>query len=377
MGCAHGDLPPRTGLVETQNHYYIDDQGLSVWSSHTTVDQPVAERLDVTVEGITDQVVIRSKAVEAQRGAEHLTGHDSHFGVDAVSSASVSAGNPGGTTEEWRYQGNVGLRAHGGSSEAPVQASVQARGSHEPDYDSVSGLASGSWELNERNNTLTAFAGYGKDWVEPDEPPPGEATEWPAQHQRVFAGATFSQVLNSSSWAGVGVSTAFQAGKLESPYRRAVVQTTLFPEAVPETRNRWIPFAQCALHLGWRSALHLRQGFYADTWGVRAIIPELVLRKSVGADWLVSVGYRFYHQWPASFYSPLFEQREEYMSGDSRLGTLTDHSPSVTIRWQFLRNDEWGSMNAQAGYRGSILRYVESEQRVQAHVSTLSLGWNP
>ena len=93
----------------------------------------------------------------------------------------------------------------------------------------------GEIDLFQRNTTLSGFVGAGRDTMSPLTPPPGQESLWPASHARLNAGATLTQVLSRVLLASAGLGFTHQWGTLWSPYRRALVGTTLFPEAVSYT----------------------------------------------------------------------------------------------------------------------------------------------
>ncbi len=90
-----------------------------------------------------------------------------------------------------------------------------------------------------------------------------------------------------------GASAGWQSGRLSSPYRNSLVGITYFPEKLPSERLRVTSFAQASWYLGMGAALHVRQGFYADGWGVTAWIPETALAKELGRRALVTLKHRF------------------------------------------------------------------------------------
>jgi hypothetical protein len=170
------------------------------------------------------------------------------------------------------------------------------------------------------------------------------------------------------------VAFTHQWGTLSSPYRRALVVTTLFPELLPSTRERFTGYLALSWALGGGAALHLRQGAYVDSWGVWAVIPEFSLAKEVGDRALVSFRYRFYGQGPAAFYLPTYRQLGPLLSGDPRLGALNDHSGGVELRWTPWGRLGWaGSLTLVGGYELSILSYLQLKSAVRAQVFSLGV----
>jgi hypothetical protein len=155
---------------------------------------------------------------------------------------------------------------------------------------------------------------------------------------------------------------------------------TLFPEVLPSARDRYIGLVGGSFALGHRTALHIQQGGYADSWGVWALIPEAVLSRDFGVEaggWpLVSVRYRFYHQGAARFHTDQYHVVEPRMSGDPRLGVTVDHTAGVELRWPLLGHaGAQGSLVLEAGYTISVLDYTgDHTGRIVGHVPNVALG---
>jgi hypothetical protein len=375
--CASGARPtpvraPTTATV--LGHYYMDGEGLSVVTTGMTVEQPVKEGLSVELRGLADRIeVSRPDSVNVDEGNPD-TGHTHEGDVDAITGASVRVVE-GEHLEEWRFEGGAAVKLARRMGDTPVAVAVSGRVSTETDYLAFSARVAGSVELFERNTALSGFVGYGRDRVSPLEAPPGETELWPATHMRLVTGAALTQLLSPSLMASAGLGASFQSGQLSSPYRRAWVRTTLFPEHLPDRRSRFTGYAGLSWALGQGVAVHARQGVYVDTWGVRALAPEAALAVEVGARGLASVRYRFFRQWPASFYSPRYEELHEVRSSDIRLGAQRGHQPGARLAWTL-----WGrrgtaeALNLQGGYEFSLISHLQlSEHTTLAHIVSLGV----
>jgi hypothetical protein len=132
--------------------------------------------------------------------------------------------------------------------------------------------------------------------------------------------------------------------------------------------------------IGRRTALHLQQGAYADSWGVRALIPEAVLSRDFGLEvggWpLVSMRYRFYRQSGARFHADHYHEVEKQMSGDPRLGPTVDHTAGIELRWPLLRGASGErTLTLEAGYTITFLDYESDHTgRIVGHIPTLALA---
>ena len=175
--------------------------------------------------------------------------------------------------------------------------------------------------------------------------------------------------------ASAGAAFTHQGGTLANPYRRAIVRTSLFPEEVPDLRERFTGFVSLSAYLGRGFALHLRQGLYADSWGVVAFIPEVGLAGEIFQGALVTAHYRMYSQSAAWFYQARYHDIEDIMTGDARLGPLREHAAGADAAWTFIgERGGFGAVSIEIGYEASLLDYEElSTDRVVAHLATAAL----
>jgi hypothetical protein len=351
----------RPGSAELRTTHYSDNSGLGVLTLGGAVEQPLSEQLTATLRGVADHVVVDRTVVEVPPAivANQATGHVDELSADIVTSASsVVTGGPG--SRKWRLEAVPGLRWDGDVQGAPTSAGASVRVSSESDYSSWLVLLRAGTSLFEDNTTLSAFAGFGADEVDPPRPPPGQADRYPASHSRVLGGASLSQLLSPIWLAALGVSATHQQGTLSNPYRRATVRTSLFPELLPTSRNRFTAFAASSVYLGWDAAAHARVGGYFDSWGVRSLIPELVLSKAIAERFLVELQYRYYRQSKARFYQPVYADLEELLAGDMRLGRIAEHAGGVELEWQLLgRRAGFGALRAVGRVELSRLRYTQ------------------
>lgn len=216
----------------------------------------------------------------------------------------------------------------------------------------------------------------GQDEVAPVEAPAGQQELWPAQHRRFNGGLTLTQLLSPRLVLTAGLAGTVQRGVLSNPYRRALVRTTLFPEAVPAARDRVIASAQLSLYLSQGAALHVRLGAYADTWQVLGIIPEFLVGKQLGGRGLLTFRYRFYKQGQAQFYLPRYANLSPLLSGDERLGPIKENALGTELRWTVLAAARGpGALTLTAGYDVSFLDYeLLNTATITAHIVSLSLS---
>jgi hypothetical protein len=353
-------LRARPSAAELRGYHYSDNSGLTVATLAGNVEQPLSQDFTATLRGVADHIVIARTIVEVPPAllGNQATGHvDTR--PDVVTSAS-SAVVGGEGSDKWRFEGTPGLRWQGDVAGAPSTAAVQFRISHEPDYASKLVLLRAATSLFDENTTVGVFGGYGWDRVSPPLPPPGQEEAWPADHDRFIGGASISQLLSPALIVAMGGSFTRQRGTLSNPYRRATVRTSLFPEVLPDARDRFTAFVGSAFYLGWHAALHDRIGIYTDSWGVQSIIPEVALTKEVGHNVLLDLHYRYYKQSAADFYEPVYPDLAPILAGDMRLGRVHDHTFGAEFQWQVLGDrGGFGALAAVARLDLSLLRYEQ------------------
>jgi Protein of unknown function (DUF3570) len=336
----------------------------------------VSPRLTASARALVDYVAVSREPLDpGDPGAGHDAGGHPPHEPDAVTSAS-SLAKGGAVAEKFRFEGMAGAAMRLGR-ETPWTVGGSLRASHEPDYAAISALLGGSAELLDRTLTAGGFVAYGRDRVDPVEAPPGEEDDWPASHQRWQVGASVSQILTPRIVASAGGALSVQSGQLASPYRRALVRTTLFPEAVPDERRRVTGFLAASIYVGRGAAVHLRQGGYTDDWGVRALVPEAAVALDVGGRALTWLRYQLYEQWAADFYQARYQDVESLMTGDPRLGPIRAHAAAIGGRLRVAgRDGEPGQLTAELSYEISWTDYrLYSTDLIMAHVPVAGLTW--
>jgi hypothetical protein len=359
VGCA--GARDRDGVVGARGWYYGDNSGVDVATVAIEAAEPVAAHTTVEARALLDRVRLRRTQIDPATidpGGEHgehggHTGHGDH-GPDVVTSASALVGD-GAVADEDRWEGRLRVEHRGGEA-TPWRAWAGARASTEPDYAAWTATAGAAVELAQRNTTVGAELGAGRDRVVPVEAPPGQQADWPAHHQRLTGSVSISQVASPAVLLSAGAAVTLQRGELASPYRRALVRTTLFPEVVPDQRDRTTAFVAASAAVTARLALHLRAGAYRDSWGVWALIPELAVSAELASDLLATVSYRHYRQRAADFHRAVYDRVEPLLSGDPRLGPIVGHTGGGHLGWTVRggRGDT-GAITIDAGYQLVVL----------------------
>jgi hypothetical protein len=371
-GCA--GCAGRPGTTTARGHYYTDNSGVDVATALVETTQQVGSRWSVSGRALVDRITLTRHPLDpADPGAGgQPTGHPDHH-PDTVTSASATAGG-GSVANKNRVEGRVRVERSADLDDRPIRMWSTARGSTEPDYDSVSASVGSSIELAERNTAISLELGAGHDRVAPVEAPPGQQASWPATHQRITASLAGSQVVTRSIILTAGIAVTAQRGRLANPYRRALVRTSLFPEVVPDARDRWTGFVGTSASLTRRAALHARLGGYRDSWGVWAFIPELAAVHEITERGLVTASYRWYRQRQADFWEARYDALEPLLSGDPRLGPVRAHALGAHLRWRLRGEDDSdaGAVVIDAGYQLDLMDFpLYATDRIVGHVATL------
>jgi hypothetical protein len=373
--CATGGGRPSTARLQVFR--YSDSGGLSVTSDGVEVAQGVGGGMTVSAVGLVEEISTGGGGLAAtDPGDEHH-----HLAAlraarpDVVTSAStlVSTGAP---SQKRRMEGNLAFASARRVGEVPIEVEARFRTSSEIDYASNAGSLHVTADLLDRNFTVSAYAGYGADTVSPLAKPFGQDALWPAGHERVNGGVAVTQLLSPTLALSGGASVNWQTGMLANPYRRAMVETTLFPEVVPGDRLRGTAFARLAWWLGAGTALHVRPGVYADGWGVRAVVPEVVVAKELGRSGMLLGRGRFYQQSAARFYRGVYGEVAPLMSGDVRLGRVRERLVGAELRWAFLGQlGSPGALELSASADRSWVRYPDAGEGGTGSVANvLSFG---
>jgi len=347
---AHAPSALAGGMSNFDVFGYRDASGMTVITSEAGLEQAVAAGWLLSFGLLWDRIAMEATGASGAPG-----GHDHHLmkraadefpeetednaidagnvEIDATSGASQRASTEGGGLVQHRYQIDVGLARQIGHGDKPHRLGGKASVSYEDDYLSVTGIADASVELARRNATLSGYAGFGWDRVEPVIPPPGEADKWPGTQNRYLLGFGYSQVTGRRSVVSAGYGLSVQTGDLESPYRRSVVITTRFAENLPNLRVRHHGALSWSF-TPWRNwGLHHREGIYYDSWNYHAWIPETGLCWQFAPAFLLTLRHRHVSQDAAEFWRHHYDGLDGYRSGDFRLDGLQQDMAAVELSW--------------------------------------------
>ncbi|MEO8701174.1 MAG: DUF3570 domain-containing protein [Kofleriaceae bacterium] len=300
----------------------------------------------------------------------------SHFLVDAITSASSSAGaaNAVAFTEN-RYEAGVGYT----HELSDLKLSGESKYSTESDYRSFYLGGRGELELFQKNTTLgigggvgfdTISAGSGGGLAQPTiecEMGTAEQAECKLRTYSVFASAT--QILSPRTLVGASVDVSKLDGYQSNPYRSAIAGDELVPERHPTERTREA-FAGLVRHFVKQTDTTLigAYRYYRDTWKVHAHTPELRVIQQVGTTIDASFRYRYHTQDSAFFYKARYASVDEenemsntFFSDDVKLSDTSTHTLEAKLGLlgeTFELEGTWGAARFEA-----VLQYVVQYNR--------------
>jgi hypothetical protein len=116
------------------------------------------------------------------------------------------------------------------------------------------------------------------------------------------------------------------------------------PERNPELRVRHAIGVQARRALSQVTSLGASYRFYVDDWDITSHTAGIDGAWVPSRDWLLALGYRFYHQSAASHYAPFYAPMPmpELYTSDKELSTLSSHRIALEVARAF-ELDEQGS----------------------------------
>lgn len=250
---------------------------------------------------------------------------DAHFLVDAITSASAATGASGVAFTEKRYEAGASYRRQLDH----LRLGGTARYSTEPDYTSVYGAVDGDLELLEKNVTVSATLGVGRDTVTNAGAPP-MVPRIEGHLTTLLGSLAVSQILSEHGVLGVSYDHIRLDGYQQNPYRVVAAGGTLIAERHPDLRTRHALAASVKWFFPSITTTVIGQyRFYTDTWELHAHTPEVRVIKDVG-DWItLGARYRYHHQDAASFFATTYPSSDPmmapYVSDDTKLSAFDGH----------------------------------------------------
>ena len=286
----------------------------------------------VTIHG--PSVLVRKKLAEKYSIS-------ANYYMDMVTSASIDVEVSGASEyKEERDQYSLGFDYLRGKT----TYSLNYTNSEENDYEAQSASFGISQDLFGDLTTITM--GFSKGW---DVVRNSTDLSFEEDTERWSYRVGVSQILTKTLIATLGLEVITDEGYLNNPYRsfRYVSPTNdqlwvLQQEIYPRTRTSNAVSLNAKYFLPYRAALSGGYRYFTDTWGIRADTYELGYTHPVG-PWTFEIGYRYYTQGRADFYSDLFERpdQQNFMARDKELSTFASHRLRLGGTYELTRTG-WG-----------------------------------
>ena len=267
-----------------------------------------------------------------------------NYYVDMVSSASIDVVSTASPYKEERQQMSLGVDMLNGKT----QYSLGFVNSDENDY--TANQASFDISQDMFGDLTTLSIGFSRGWDEV------RRRNDDAFHERVDRRTWrlgLSQILTPRLMMGLAYELVSDEGFLNNPYRSVRYLDPDSPagyayqaEVYPHTRVSNAASINARYYLPWRAAVHGEFRYFTDTWGIDSMTADIGYTHPWRDKWIFELGYRYYDQNHADFYSDLFPRAnsQNFMARDKELATFTSHMVSVgatlqlpPLGWKFLQ----------------------------------------
>ena len=304
-----------------------------------------------------------------------------HFLVDAITSASQSAGavNAQAFTEN-RIEGGAGYTHLIDGILDGARVGGSTRYSTESDYKSIYVGARAEVDLAEKNTTLGLGGGYGRDTISggaegglgqimlqcemgaPDQP------ECTLETYSMYASAT--QLVSKYAVLGLTYDFIAMRGYQSNPYRSAIVGMNTARETHPTERDRHaIALAGRYYFDATETTVVAQYRYYRDNWlrhgriGAGAHTPELRIIQQLGDPIDATLRYRFHTQLAAFFYRDRYAMLPDngFISDDVKLSAFRSHTVEAKLGIlgeAFGLSGRWSEVRFEG-----ILSYIAQDNR--------------
>ncbi len=269
-----------------------------------------------------------------------------NYYVDSISSASIDVVTTGASpyTED-RTEITMGLDY----LHEDTLMSISLTDSEENDY-SANSLNLG---VNQEvfGGMTTIFMGYGRgsDEVRRNLPDGSNDPTFREDVKRRNYRLGVTQVITRNMVLGLNYELITDEGFLNNPYRSVRFFDlgnpsgfSFEPEIYPGTRTSNAIGLRSRFHLRGRAAIHGGYRFFTDTWGINAHNVDIGYTRPWKQAFIFDVGYRYYKQNSADFYSDLFPyaQSQNFLARDKELSTFNSHTMRFGVSYDLVQ-DGW------------------------------------
>lgn len=247
-----------------------------------------------------------------------------NYYVDTVSSASIDVVTQASEYSEERTETSFGVDYLRGDTTMSLGFTT----SDESDYQADTVNVGVSQEVFGGLTTVSMGYARGSD----DVSERGSTWSDTSDHWRYRLG--LSQVLTRNLVMNVDYEAMADEGYLNNPYRQvryadpdSATGYSYQDEVYPRTRDSNAVAVRAKYYLPYRAAVTGGYRYFNDSWGIGASTWELGYTHPRNR-WTYDVGYRYYTQDAADFYSDLFPyaDAQNFLARDKELSTFTSHA---------------------------------------------------
>ncbi|MEM9384361.1 MAG: DUF3570 domain-containing protein [Pseudomonadota bacterium] len=295
------------------------------------------DRADVLYHAYSgDGVDVTGPSVLVRKGFGQHVSVSGNYYVDSLSSASLDVVTQGSAYTEERVQTSAGIDFLTGKT----LISLNYTRSDENDYLANNYHFGVSQDFFGDLTTISLGLTYGDDTVM-------------RRNDDVFSEDTrrygysfgLSQVLTKNAILGFSYETITDEGFLNNPYRSVRFRNpdagsgfSFQQELYPDTRTSNAAAIRAKYYLPYRAALYGEYRFFTDTWNILAHTTNFGYTHPLERwNLTLDLGYRYYTQGAADFYSDLFDRADQFnfRARDKELSTYQAHAISVGASWEF------------------------------------------
>jgi hypothetical protein len=267
-----------------------------------------------------------------------------NYYVDLVSSASIDVVTTASPYKEERQQLSLGFDMLNGKT----QYSVGFTNSDENDY--TANQASFDISQDMFGDLTTVSFGFSRGW---DEVRRRDDDVFREHVDRRTWRLGLSQIITPTLMMGLSYELVSDEGFLNNPYRSvryldpdSPAGYAYQPEVYPHTRVSNAASINARYYLPYRAAVHGEFRYFTDTWGIDSMTAKVGYTHPWRERWIFELGYRWYDQSAADFYSDLFPRADaqNFLARDKELSTFTSHMFSLgatyelpPLGWKFLQ----------------------------------------
>ena len=269
-----------------------------------------------------------------------------NYYVDSISSASIDVVTTGASpyTEE-RTEVTMGLDY----LHEDTLMSISLTDSEENDYSANSLNLGVSQDVFGGMTTVSMGYGRGSDEVRRNLPDGSNDPTFREDVKRRNYRLGVTQVITRNMVLGLNYELITDEGFLNNPYRSVRFFDlgnpsgfSFEPEIYPGTRTSNAIGLRSRFHLRGRAAIHGGYRFFTDTWGINAHNVDIGYTRPWKQAFIFDVGYRYYTQNSADFYSDLFPyaQSQNFLARDKELSTFNSHTIRFGMSYDLVQ-DGW------------------------------------